>query len=123
MIANPTGTRLQMQITPDLEKGGTPIGELEKKGSNFSNIATKLKSNIRSVVLFRVNPDSFNTYLKARGLLDRAKIPAGWEVSGAGNYRFMIPDVEVKRLQEPPPPPPDAKPAPPKPPPLGPKLD
>ncbi len=120
VITNPMSTRVQIAITPDPLKGGTPIDELEKKGSEFSRIVASLKSNIRAVVLFNVNPDSFNAYLKARGLLDRVKIPAGWDVSGASSHRFTIPDLEVKRLQEPPPP--AANPGP-KPPTIGPKLD
>lgn len=121
IIANPVSTRLQMAITPDLAKGGTPMEDLEKTGSEFSKAAAGLKSNIRSVVLFHVNPDSFHCYLKARALLDKAKIPAGWEVWGGNSWRFTIGDVEVKRLKEPSPPP--EKPGPKPPPPIGPKLD
>ena len=119
LAANPFWIRLQIVITPDLEKGGTPIDELEKRGSEFSKTAASLMSNSRAVVLFHVNPDSFNAYLKGRGLLDKAKIPAGWEVWSGNSWRETIPDLEVKRLQEPPPPP-ARKPGPP---PIGPKLD
>ena len=94
---------------------------LEKPGSEFSKTVASLMGNSRAVVLFHVNPDSFNTYLKARGLLDKTKVPAGWEVWGGNSWRFTIPDVEVKRLQEPPPPPPQVGPKPP--PRIGPKLD
>lgn len=122
LLANRFGTRLQLDIAPDLKKGGTAIEDLEKKGSEFSNAAAALRGDRKAVVLFHVNPDSFNAYLKARGLLDRAKIPAGWQVSGANNHRFLIPGVEVKRLEEPPPQPP-MPPSKPGPRPLGPKLD
>ncbi len=121
IIAYPTGTRLYMTITPDAEKGGTPMEELEKPGSPFSKAAVALKENRKAVVLFHVNPDSFNTYLKARSLMDRANIPAGWEVDPAPRYHFQIPDIEVNRLEEPPETPP--VPQKPKPPTLGPKLD
>ena len=120
VITQPTWTFLQLAITPDLEKGGTPLDDLEKPGSEFSKAVARLMGNIRTVVLFHVNPDSFNTYLQARSLLDKTKVPAGWEVWGGNSWRVTIPDVQVKRLQEPPPPPPKAGP---KPPPIGPKLD
>lgn len=121
VITQPTWHFLQIAITPDLDKGGTPLDSLEKQGSEFSKTAASLMSNIRAVVLFHVNPDSFNCYLKARGLLDKTKVSAGWEVWGGNSWRVTIPDVEVKRLEEPPPPPPQAGPKPP--PPVGPKLD
>ncbi len=59
-------------------------------------------------------------YLKCRGLLDKAEIPAGWEVWSGNSWRETIPELEVKRLVEPPPPLPGRKPGPP---PIGPKLD
>lgn len=121
VINQPVWPFLQIAITPDLEKGGTPLDALELPGSEFSKIVASLMSNSRAVVLFHVHPDSFNSYLKARGLLDKTKVPAGWEVWGGDSWRFTIPDVEVKRLQEPPPPPPQVGPKPP--PPIGPKLD
>ena len=121
LFANPIWVRLQTVITPNLIKGGTPIDELEKISSEFSKTAASLMGNRSAVVLFHVNPDSFNAYLKARSLLDKAKIPAGWEVWGGNSWRETIQDIEVNRLQEPPPPPPQKGPKPP--PPVGPKLD
>lgn len=120
LITRPVWPFLQIAITPDLENGGTPLDDLEKPGFEFSKTVASLMSDIRVVVLFHVNPDSFNTYLKARSLLDKTKVPAGWEVWNGNSWYLRIPDVEVKRLQEPPPPPQDR----PKPPPrIGPKLD
>ena len=121
VITQPVWSFLQIAITPELQKGGTPLADLEKPGSEFSKTVASLMGNSRAVVLFHVHPDSFNCYLKARGLLDKTKVPAGWEVWGGNSWRFTIPDVEVKRLQEPPPPPPQVGPKPP--PPIGPKLD
>lgn len=127
VIANPAWNFLQLAITPDLGKGGTPIDELELKGSEFSQTAVSLMGNIRAVVLFHINPDSFNAYLKGRRLLDKARIPAGWEVWGGTSWRLSIPDVEVKRLVEPPPPPTTPPtppvPSPKRPPPISPQLD
>ena len=123
IITQPVWTFLQLAITPDLEKGGTPIDSLEKPGSEFSKTVARLMGNNRAVILFHVHPDAFNTYLKARSLIDKTKVPAGWEVWGGTSWLVMIPDVEVKRLQEPPPQAPQPVPAPKPPPPIGPKLD
>jgi hypothetical protein len=120
VITQSTWSFVQIAITPDLEKGGTPLDDLEKPGSDYSKTVASLMGNSRAVVLFHVNPDSFNTYLKARSLLDKTKVPAGWEVWGGNSWRVTIPEFEVKRLQNPPPPAPQPGP---KPPPIGPKLD
>ena len=122
IITQPVWSFLQLAITSDLEKGGTPLDDLEKPGSEYSKTVASLMGNSRAVVLFHIHPDSFNTYLKARGLLDKTKVPAGWEVWGGNSWRVTIPGVEVKRLQEPPPPPPPQV-GPKPPPPIGPKLD
>lgn len=119
----PTYNRIQIVISPDLEKGGTPTEELATPGSGYSKAALVISRDFKGVLLFRVSPDSFHTYLEARTLADRADIPAGWEINGAPFYVINLDDVEVKQLQEPEPPPENAPPAPPGPPPLKPKLD
>lgn len=124
VIANPTTTRLAMVITPDPEQGGTPLSELTQQENAFSITLGILGRDTRSVLMFRVHPDSFATYLEARTLADAARIPAGWEVNGSPNYWMPIPDIEIKRLEEPPPPPENpGPPPPPQPPKLDPKLD
>jgi hypothetical protein len=121
LITNPIGTRLQIDIKPDLEAGGTSIEDLDKEGNAYSNALAALSRNLKAVLLFKVHPDSFSTYLQARSMADAAKVPAGWEVNGSPSHRFVLPDIEVNRLKEPPPAP--AKPPGPTPPPLRPKLD
>lgn len=121
LVTNPFGTRVQIDIRPDLEKGGTSLEQLGQKGNAFANALTAISRNRKAVMLFKVRPDSFNTYLQARTLADNSKVPAGWEVNGNGSHRFVIPDIEVNRLKVPPPAP--DKPPSPKPPPLKPKLD
>ncbi len=123
VIANPTGTRLALVITPDPAEGGTPLSELPQKDSLYAKTLGVLGRDARSVLLFRVHPDSFATYLEARTLADAARVPAGWEVHAAPNYWMPIEDIEIKRLEEPPPPPVNPPPAPPQPPKLDPKLD
>jgi hypothetical protein len=121
VLVNPVSTQVQLAITPDLVKGGTAIDDLEKPGTDFSKTAGLLMGDIRSVLLFHVNPDSFNAYLKARRLIDKTKVSAGWQVSGSTSHRIVIPDLEVERLETPPPAPPAPKPKRPQP--IGPKLD
>lgn len=124
VITNPIGTNVQIVIRPDLEKGGAASEQLEIPGSLFSKVVTGIMKDKDSVVMFYVHQDSFSSYLKARSLLDKTKIPAGWEIWGGDAWAFNIPDLEVKRLKEPPPQPPAPAPnGPGPPPPIGPKLD
>jgi hypothetical protein len=50
-----------------------------------------------------VHKDSFQTYLAARELSEKANIPAGWDIHSGLDIWIPIPDVTVQRLQEPPP--------------------
>lgn len=117
--AVPVQVRLALDIVPDREEGGTSLEELSLPNNNFADILKVLSRDRKAVLMFRVNPDSFNTYLVARQLADDAGVPAGWEVNGQDRYRHPLVEVEVNRLQEPP----EAKPAVPRPPRVGPKLD
>eukprot|EP00903_Cladosiphon_okamuranus_P003528 g3526.t1 len=124
VISPPTSNRITIVISPDLEKGGTPTEELRTPGSNYSKAALVMSRDFNSVLLFQVSPDSFHTYLEARRLADKAKIAAGWEINGSRHFRINLPDIEVKRIEEPPPKPEKPPgPRPPTPPPIGPKLD
>ncbi len=122
IIANPKAYRLLLVITPDLVKGGTPTKELATPGSPYSKAAASVLKDFKAVLMFRVAPDSFDTYLEARRLADRANIAAGWEISGAQNFTKYIEGTEIHCL-EPAAPAPPGQPAPPGPPPLKPKLD
>jgi hypothetical protein len=124
IISVPTGHYLQLLIRPDLGKGGTPLEELSQPGGEFAKAIPAIRQGMRSILLYRVHPDSFKTYLAARELSERVNIAAGWEINGSQEFRMGIPDLTVKRLQDPPPPPVNPPPpAPPGPPPLKPKLD
>jgi hypothetical protein len=113
---NPTNTRLFMDVYPDLEKGGTPEEMLNRRGNPFYKILQRLSVNRKAVIMFHVHPEDFQTYLKARQLVDLVRVPAGWEVNGDIKVRTWIGEVAVNRLKEPPPPDPAAKPRPPGPP-------
>lgn len=118
----PTSRSLYIEIIPDLNNGGSSIDELRGSKSIFKTIINKLASDKNAIVLFLVNTDGFETYLEARKIADRYKVPAGWQISGAKTYRHHIPSVEVNQLSQPVPRPPNPnpKPTPPK---IGPKLD
>lgn len=112
-------TRLALDIVPDRKEGGTSLDELSLPNNAFAAILKVLARDRKAVLMFRVNPNSFNTYLVARQLADDAGLPAGWEARSSDRYRHPLVDVEVNRLQEPP----EAKPQGPRPPNVGPKLD
>lgn len=123
LVHNPTWTRLRIEILPNLKTGGTALADINNKESTYFKILKKLANNNRAVILYRVNPNSFNTYLQARILSDKAQIAAGWDISYSQSHSIILREIEVKRLKDPPPPDPNAKPKPPGPPPIGPKLD
>jgi len=143
IITNPISTRISMNIVPDLKEGGTHIDELSAKTNTFVSILSKLRNNKKAVLFFLVDTKSFNTYLQARSLTDKAGIAAGWKmehmdfdtetgrgrVTPQGSFGMMLKEFEVNRLKDPPPPPPKPKnppkkePKPAGPPKIGPKLD
>ena len=116
--AYPTGTRLHIQVKPDLKEGGTSLQDLQEAEGIFPNILRKLRGDSSAVILFHVHPNSFNTYLQARRLTDKVGVAAGWEVKPWLSYAIRIDDIEIKRQQEPPPTKPGERP-----PNLPPKID
>jgi hypothetical protein len=120
IVAEPTAYFLWLVIRPNLTTGGTPMAELGQPGNEFAKAIPIIRQSFKSVLFYRVHPNSFETYLVARELTEKVNIPAGWEVSGSPEFRILIPGCTVKRLQEPPPKPPGQKPNPPGP---KPKLD
>jgi hypothetical protein len=125
LVTNPFATRMHIVIKTDPKNGGTPLEDLDKNNCLFRTILKKLSSNIRAVIMFNVHPNSFKTYLQARRVSDKAKIAAGWQISGRTHHVIRLNEIEVNRLKTPPPPvhDPNKPPAPPRPPSLPPKLD
>ena len=101
IVAYPTSTRLHLVVSPDHKQGGSSLDELKKPKSAFAGVLDKLRLNTRAVLIFHVHPKSFNTYLQARRLTDKARVAAGWEVRGMNAYSVVIPDIEIKRQKEP----------------------
>ena len=116
----PTGHYMLLVITPDLEKGGAPVEELRKPGGEFARVIQNIRSTRNSVLLYRVHPNAFETYLAARELSEIANVAAGWDVNGSPNFAMGIPNLAVRQLQQPPPSQGGGAPGPPG---LKPKLD
>ena len=72
IITNPISTKISMNIVPDLKEGGTHIDELSARQIPFVSILSKLRNNKKAVLFFLVDTKSFNTYLQARSLTDKA---------------------------------------------------
>jgi hypothetical protein len=119
----PTGYFLWLVIRPDHAQGGTPLQDLGQPGNEFAKAVATIRQNFKSVLLYRVHPNSFDTYLAARNLTEKVNIAAGWDINSSTEFHMPIPDLTVKRLMEPPAPKPGSPPKPPRPPALKPKLD
>jgi hypothetical protein len=107
---NKPWTKLFVRINFDPSKGDATLADCEKPQGRFHNICNYVKQTPRCVVIFKVHPNSFATYIKAREIADKLNIPCGWEVDSNNVYDQGL-DFEVNRLEQPPPPKPGAPPA------------
>ncbi len=121
LISQPHWGHLRIRITPNAASGGTTTDELRQPGSPFHQAVKSLARVRDAVLMFRVHPDSFDTYLAARPLADAVNLPAGWEVWFGRHHEYAIPDLNIKPTAPPPEQP--AKPGGPDPPKLDPTLD
>ncbi len=101
--------------------GGESVGHLCLPSSRYQRTLRAIDRE-KQFVRFLVWPDSFETYIAARDVLEKYRIPAGWLIYTADQWRFAW-DFGIKLRGEkppapPPPTPPDAKPKPPPPPPI-----
>lgn len=118
---NKTSTRLNLRITFDPKQGDASLADMLESNGRFHRVLNQVKSFSRPVLIFKVHPSGFATYLKAREIADQQKIASGWEIDGRNFFNVQL-DLEVKRLEEPPPPAPRPD-GPPQPPPPKRKLD
>jgi hypothetical protein len=108
-----TALNYRIDLAPD--KGDASLADMNQPKGRFHQIAFKLSSYDRIALVFKVHPNGFETYLKAREIADSMRIPCGWEVDGGTAFSAPL-DFEVNRLENPPPPAaPAAPPAPPAP--------
>jgi hypothetical protein len=108
-------TRLNAGLTIDPNNGGVSLAEMANPRSEWHRICNLVRSFPRGVLIFRVRPDGFATYLKAREIADSFNLPCGWEINGATTHYVVLDGLEFNRLEEPKPQP--AQPAPTGPPP------
>lgn len=106
---NKFSTRLNYRIDFSGDKGDAALGDMNQPKGRFYQIANKLSSYPQMALVFKVHPQGFETYLRAREIADATRIPSGWEVDGGTAFTGPL-DFDVNRLAQPPPP---AKPAPP----------
>ena len=113
---NRTGTTLRMHIEINQAVGGITLADMAGPRSEWLRICNLVHNLPRSVMLFRVRPDGFPTYIKAREIADGAELPCGWEINGSTGHDEQLP-LEFNRLEAPKPPPgPPPVPKPPGPP-------
>ncbi len=108
---NPPWTRMAMKLTARANQG-EPIDKLTQINSQFQTTLRDLRSKPNAVAWFLVMPDSFEVYLQARQITERAGLPAGWQIVGEAAHRIALNEVEVKNLVAPPEGNPDAIPPP-----------
>ena len=112
---NKPWTRLVVRVDLPKGEGDASLDDMANPKGKFHALAYKLSSLPKVVLMFQVNLDGFATYLKAREIVDRYRIPCGWEINGNTSIQSPL-EFEVNRLEEPPPaPPPPANPGPPPP--------
>ena len=94
-------TRLNFRIEFDPAKGDASLDDMNQPDGRFHRMMKLVRSYRNGVLMFRVRPDGFETYLKAREIADEMRMPCGWEIDGNNAYAEPL-EFEVNRLEEPP---------------------
>jgi hypothetical protein len=97
---NKTRTYLYMNITFDPKKGDATLADMEQPRGRFYKVCEFVRNTPRSVLIFKVHPNGFATYLKAREIADSMNIPCGWEIDANSSYREGL-KLRVNNLEEP----------------------
>jgi hypothetical protein len=101
-----TSTRLAMRLTPKPGQG-EPVELANRLNSRFNLMLRQAKTS-NTVVWFHVARDSFETYIKAREVVDQLGVPAGWEIASTPAYAVSLTEFAVNQMEKPPDvPPPD----------------
>lgn len=97
---NKTGTRLVFRMEIDPAKGDASLADMQRPDGRFHRMMKLVKSYPDAVLMFRVRPDGFEAYLKAREIADSFRLPCGWEIDGNPALLDTL-DFEVNRLAQP----------------------
>jgi hypothetical protein len=103
-----------------VEWSSSPELHLTPKGPAsvpFRSSLERIHERPKTVVMFQVTADGFESYLAARRECDVMGVAAGWEFIGGAEYAFLVSEIETNKPKPPPP-----KPGPPPPPPSGPQI-
>jgi hypothetical protein len=103
---------LRINFTPG--DGDASLADMQQADGRFHRICNLVTSYPNRVLIFRIDPAGFATYLKAREIADSYRIPCGWELD-TNNYHSERLPFEVNRLEQPAPANPNAPPQPPRP--------
>lgn len=97
---NKTSTRLVMKLTA---KAGTgePVEAASRITSRVYAMLRQAK-NSNTVVWFQVARDSFETYIRAREIVDGIGVPAGWDIAAEPAFSQALTEFTVTRMEEPP---------------------
>lgn len=96
-----TSTRLPMKLTA---KPGTgePVEAAKQITSKFYALLRQAKNNPNTVIWFHVARDSFETYIRAREIVDALGVPAGWDVASEASYAMGLTEFSVNQMEKPP---------------------
>lgn len=108
---NKQATRMYFILQFDPQKGDASLADMQQERGRFHNICARVRQSPRNVLIFKVHPNGFATYLKAREIADQMNVPCGWEIDGNSAHYAAL-DFEVNQLEKPAPPPPGAVPPP-----------
>jgi len=106
---NKTSTRMYYRLTFDPKKGDATLADMQQERGRFHNICARVRQSSRNVLIFKVHPNGFATYIKAREIADKMNIACGWEIDGSSTLVAGL-DFDVNRLEQPAPKKPGAAP-------------
>ncbi len=97
---NKTSTRLVMKL---IAKPGTgePVEFASRLNSRTYAMLRQAK-NSNTVVWFHVVRDSFETYIRAREIVDSLGVPAGWDVASEPAFSQALTEFTVTQMEQPP---------------------
>ncbi|TAE89535.1 MAG: hypothetical protein EAZ81_12785 [Verrucomicrobia bacterium] len=94
-------TNMYYRLSFDPKKGDATLADMQQERGRFHNICARVRQSSRNVLIFKVHPNGFATYIKAREIADKMNIACGWEIDVSTSLIGRL-DFEVNRLEAPP---------------------